>query len=124
MYLNIELDENRQLSTPGCRLTGEPPDGVTVISFRCTIEEKFNDNEILVLRTNLIDSTGINPDRVVSYITGRKKTNFVSFVPPVPISYKINTTDLSDGVFELFKLGSNEEIEMISGALTVQIRCK
>ena len=124
MYFNIELDENRQLATPGCRLTGDPPYGVTVISFRCKIEEKFTDDEILVLRTNLIDSTGINPDRVVSYITGRKKTNFVSFVPPVPIMYKMNTTDLSDGVFELFKLGSNEELEMISGAITVRIRCK
>ena len=124
MYFNIELDENRQLSTPGCTLTGSQPIGLTVVSFRCKIQEKFADNEILALKTNLIDSTGINPDRIISYITGRKKSNFISFVPPVPMTFKINTTDLSDGVFELFKVGSNEAIEMLSGAITVLIRSK
>ena len=124
MYFNIELDENRQLRTPGGELTGSPPYGVSVVSFRCKIEERLADNEILVLKSNLVDSTGINPEGILSYITGRKRTNFISFVPPVPITYKMNTTDLSDGVFQLFKLGSDEEIEMISGAITVRIKNK
>ena len=124
MYFNIELDENRQLATPGGQLTGSEPYGLAVVSFRCKMMEEFTENEILVLKTNLVDSTGINPEGIVCYITGRKKTNFVSFVPPVPITYKMNTSDLSNGVFELFKLGSNEEIEMISGAITVRIKSK
>ena len=123
MYFNIELDENRQLRTPGGQLTGEPPYSLSVISFRCKIEEKFRDNEILVLKTNLV-STVTNPDGIVSYITGRKKTNFISCVPPFPIRYKMSTSDISEGVFELFKVGTNEELEMISGAITVQMKAK
>ena len=73
MYLNIELDENRQLRTPAAIVTGDRSFGISVISFRCTLEEELEDYEILALKTNLLTSSEFNPKQILTFITGRKK---------------------------------------------------
>ena len=80
MYLNLELDENRQLKTPAARVTGDRTYGISVISFRCTLEEELEDYDILALKTNLLESSDFNPNQILNYITGRKKTNFCTIL--------------------------------------------
>ena len=122
MYLNLELDENRQLKTPAARVTGDRTYGMSVISFRCTLEEELEDYEILALKTNLLGTSDFNPNQILNYITGRKKTKFITFVPPYPITYKLGTSNLSDGSFELIKVSSGEILVMTSAAITVKLR--
>ena len=122
MYLNLELDENRQLKTPAARVTGDRTYGMSVISFRCTLEEELEDYDILALKTNLLESSDFNPNQILNYITGRKKTKFITFVPPYPITYKLGTSNLSDGFFELMKINSGEILVMTSAAITVKLR--
>ena len=73
LLVNIELDENRQLSTPAAMVTGDRSFGISVISFRCTLEEELEDYEILALKTNLLTSSEFNPKQILTFITGRKK---------------------------------------------------
>ena len=122
MYLNLELDENRQLKTPAARVTGDRTYGMSVISFRCTLEEELNDYEILALKSNLLESSDFNPNQILTFITGRKKTKFITFVPPYPITYKLGTSNLTDGFFELLKINSGEILVMTSAAITVKLR--
>ena len=89
MYLNLELDENRQLKTPAARVTGDRTYGMSVILFRCTLEEELEDYEILALKTNLLETSDFNPYQILNYITGRKKTKFITFVPPYLITCPI-----------------------------------
>ena len=121
MFFNIELDENRQLRTPVGMLTGQHPYGLAVISLRCSIEDELDDYEILALKTNLITYTAHNRQKIVSYITGRKKSRFITFVPPYPIAYKMDTRNLANGTFTLYKIRNGEEIVMTTAALTVRI---
>ena len=122
MYLNLELDENRQLKTPAARVTGDRSYGMSVISFRCTLEEELEDYEILALQTNLLPESDFNSKKILTYITGRKKTKFITFVPPFPITLKLGTSNLTNGSFELIKLISGEILVMTSAALTIKLR--
>ena len=122
MYLNIELDENRQLKTPAIMVTGDRSFGISVISFRCTLEEELEDYEILALKTNLLTSSDFNPKQILTFITGRKKTRFITFVPPYPITLKLGTSNLTNGSFELIKVNSGEILVMTNAALTVKLR--
>ena len=122
MYLNIELDENRQLKTPAIMVTGDRSFGISVISFRCTLEEELEDYEILALKTNLLTSSEFNPKQILTFITGRKKTRFITFVPPYPITLKLGTSNLTNGCFELIKVNSDEILVMTNAALTVKLR--
>ena len=122
MYLNIELDENRQLKTPAIMVTGDRSFGISVISFRCTLEEELEDYEILALKTNLLTSSEFNPKQILTFITGRKKTRFITFVPPYPITLKLGTSNLTNGSFELIKVNSGEILVMTNAALTVKLR--
>ena len=122
MYLNIELDENRQLRTPAIMVTGDRSFGISVISFRCTLEEELEDYEILALKTNLLTSSEFNPKQILTFITGRKKTRFITFVPPYPITLKLGTSNLTNGSFELIKVNSGEILVMTNAALTVKLR--
>ena len=67
MYINIEIDENRQLRTPTEMVTGDRSFGISVISFRCSLEEELEDYEILALKTNLLTSSDFN----LTFTTGR-----------------------------------------------------
>ena len=122
MYLNIELDENRQLKTPAIMVTGDRSFGISVISFRCTLEEELEDYEILALKTNLLTSSDFNPKQILTFITGRKKTRFITFVPPYPITLKLGTSNLTNGSFDLIKVNSGEILVMTNAALTVKLR--
>ena len=122
MYLNIELDKNRQLRTPAAIVTGDRSFGISVISFRCTLEEELEDYEILALKTNLLTSSDFNPKQILTFITGRKKTRFITFVPPYPITLKLGTSNLTNGSFELIKVNSGEILVMTNAALTVKLR--
>ena len=122
MYLNIELDENRQLKTPAIMVTGDRSFGISVISFRCTLEEELEDYEILALKTNLLTSSEFNPKQILTFITGRKKTRFITFVPPYPITLKLGTSNLTNGSFDLIKVNSGEILVMTNAALTVKLR--
>ena len=122
MYLNLELDENRQLRTPAAMVTGDRSYGISVISFRCTLEEELEDYEILALQTNLLSSTEFNPKQILTFITGRKKSKFITFVPPYPITLKLGTSNLTNGSFELIKLNSGEILVMTNAAITVKLR--
>ena len=122
MYLNIELDENRQLKTPAIMVTGDRSFGISVISFRCTLEEELEDYEILALKTNLLILSEFNPKQILTFITGRKKTRFITFVPPYPITLKLGTSNLTNGSFELIKVNSGEILVMTNAALTVKLR--
>ena len=122
MYLNLELDENRQLRTPAAMVTGDRSYGISVISFRCTLEEELEDYEILALQTNLLSSSDFNPKQILTFITGRKKSKFITFVPPYPITLKLGTSNLTNGSFELIKVNSGEILVMTNAALTVKLR--
>ena len=122
MYLNLELDENRQLRTPAAMVTGDRSYGISVISFRCTLEEELEDYEILALQTNLLSSSDFNPKQIVTFITGRKKSKFITFVPPYPITLKLGTSNLTNGSFELIKFNSGEILVMTNAAITVKLR--
>ena len=122
MYLNLELDENRQLKTPAARVTGDRSYGMSVISFRCTLEEELEDYEILALQTNLLPDCDFNPKKILTYITGRKKTKFITFVPPFPITLKLGTSNLTNGSFELIKLNSGQILVMTRAAMTIKLR--
>ena len=122
MYLNIELDENRQLKTPAIMVTGDRSFGISVISFRCTLEEELEDYEILALKTNLLTSSDFNPKQILTFITGRKKTRFITFVPPYPITLKLGTSNLTNGSFDLIKVNSGEILVMTNAAITVKLR--
>ena len=122
MYLNLELDENRQLRTPAAMVTGDRSYGISVISFRCTLEEELEDYEILALQTNLLSSSDFNPKQILTFITGRKKSKFITFVPPYPITLKLGTTNLTNGSFELIKFNSGEILVMTNAAITVKLR--
>ena len=122
MYLNLELDENRQLRTPAAMVTGDRSYGISVISFRCTLEEELEDYEILALQTNLLSSTEFNPKQILTFITGRKKSKFITFVPPYPITLKLGTSNLTNGFFELIKFNSGEILVMTNAAITVKLR--
>ena len=122
MYLNLEPDENRQLRTPAAMVTGDRSYGISVISFRCTLEEELEDYEILALQTNLLSSSDFNPKQIVTFITGRKKSKFITFVPPYPITLKLGTTNLTNGSFELIKFNSGEILVMTNAAITVKLR--
>ena len=122
MYLNIELDENRQLRTPAIMVTGDRSFGISVISFRCTLEEELEDYEILALKTNLLILSEFNPKQILTFITGRKKTRFITFVPPYPITLKLGTSNLTNGSFDLIKVNSGEILVMTNAALTVKLR--
>ena len=122
MYLNLELDENRQLRTPAAMVTGDRSYGISVISFRCTLEEELEDYEILALQTNLLSSSDFNPKQIVTFITGHKKSKFITFVPPYPITLKLGTSNLTNGSFELIKVNSGEILVMTNAALTVKLR--
>ena len=122
MYLNIELDENRQLRTPAIMVTGDRSFGISVISFRCTLEEELEDYEILALKTNLLILSEFNPKQILTFITGRKKTRFITFVPPYPITLKLGTSNLTNGYFDLIKVNAGEILVMTNAALTVKLR--
>ena len=122
MYLNLELDENRQLRTPAAMVTGDQSYGISVISFRCTLEEEREDQEILALQTNLLSSSDFNPKQILTFITGRKKIRFITFVPPYPITLKLGTSNLTNGSFELIKVNSGEILVMTNAAITVKLR--
>ena len=122
MYLNLELDENRQLRTPAAMVTGDRSYGISVISFRCTLEEELEDYEILALQTNLLSSSDFNPKQILTFITGRKKSKFITFVPPYPITLKLGTSNLTNGSFELIKFNSGEILVMTNAAITVKLR--
>ena len=122
MYLNLELDENRQLRTPAAMVTGDRSYGISVISFRCTLEEELEDYEILALQTNLLSSSDFNPKQILTFITGRKKSKFITFVPPYPITLKLGTSNLTNGSFELMKFSSGEILVMTNAAITVKLR--
>ena len=122
MYLNIELDENRQLRTPPAMVTGDRSFGISVISFRCKLEEELEDYEILALKTNLLTPSDFNPKQILTFITGRKKSKFITFVPPYPITSKLGTSNLTNGSFELIKFNSGEILVMTNAAITVKIR--
>ena len=122
MYLNLELDENRQLRTPAAIVTGDRSYGISVISFRCTLEEELEDYEILALQTNLLSSSDFNPKQILTFITGRKKSKFITFVPPYPITLKLGTSNLTNGSFELIKFNSGEILVMTNAAITVKLR--
>ena len=122
MYLNLELDENRQLKTPAAMVTGDRTYGMSVISFRCTLEEELEDYESLALQTNLLEESDFNPKQILTFITGRKKSKFITFVPPYPITLKLGTSNLTNGSFELKKFNSGEILVMTNAAITVKIR--
>ena len=122
MYLNLELDENRQLRTPAAMVTGDRTYGISVISFRCTLEEELEDYESLALQTNLLEESDFNPKQILTFITGRKKSKFITFVPPYPITLKLGTSNLTNGSFELKKFNSGEILVMTNAAITVKIR--
>ena len=119
MYLNLELDENRQLKTPAAMVTGDRTYGISVISFRCTLEEELEDYEILALQTNLLEESDFNPKQILTFITGRKKSKFITFVPPYPITLKLGTSNLTNGSFELIKFNSGEILVMTNAAITI-----
>ena len=79
MYLN-EIDENRQFKTSAARVTWDRSCRMSLISLRSSLEEKIEDNEIWDIKTNLRESSDFKPNRISTFITGRKKTNFCTIL--------------------------------------------
>lgn len=121
LNINITQDENRKLIGPPIRLLANKVFRLSVMSFRCVLEESLTRNKIFYLKCNIISKNETNPNQIICFISGRRGSNFLSYVPPQNISYKLTTVDLIHENFTLHSLDDHSEIEFATAALQIRI---
>ena len=122
LNINIIQDENRELIGPPIRLAENKIFRLSVMSFRCTLEEPLTVNKIFYLRCNVIVENDTNPRQIICFISGRRGSNFLSYNPPLNFSYKMSTPEFLHEHFTLHCLDDHSEIEMVTAALQIHIR--
>ena len=121
LNINIIQDENRKLIGPPIRLLANKVFRLSVMSFRCVLEESLTTNMIFYLKCNIISKNETNPHQIICFISGRRGSNFLSYVPPQNIPYKLTTKDLIHESFTLHCLDDHSEIDFITGALQIRV---
>ena len=121
LNINITQDENRQLVGPPIRLLANKVFRLSVMSFRCVLEDRLTSNKILYLKCNIISKNDTNPNQIICFISGRRGSNFLSYVPPQNISYKLTTKDFIHESFTLHCLDDHSRIDFITAALQIRI---
>ena len=121
LNINITQNENRKLIGPPIRLLANKVFRLSVMSFRCVLEESLTRNKIFYLKCNIISKNETNPNQIICFISGRRGSNFLSYVPPQNISYKLTTVDFIHENFTLHSLDDHSEIEFATAALQIRI---
>ena len=121
LNINIIQDENRKLIGPPIRLLANKVFRLSVMSFRCVLEESLTRHTIFYLKCNIISKNETNPHQIICFISGRRGSNFLSYVPPQNISYKLTTVDFIHENFTLHSLDDHSEIEFATAALQIRI---
>ena len=122
LNINIIQDENRELIGPPISLSENKIYRLSVMSFRCTLEESLTMNQIYYLRCNIIVENDTNPRQIICFISGRRGSNFLSYNPPLTFSFKMSTNQFLHEQFTLHRLDDHSEIEMVTAALQIHIR--
>ena len=121
LNINIIQDENRRLVGPPIRLLANKAFRLSVMSFRCVLEEKLTLNKILYLKCKIIAKNETNPNQIICFISGRRGSDFLSYVPPQNISYKLTTQDFLHEHFTLHNLDDHSQINFVTAALQIRI---
>ena len=121
LNINIIQDENRKLIGPPIRLLANKVFRLSVMSFRCVLEESLTRNTIFYLKCDIISKNDTNPNQIICFISGRRGSNFVSYVPPQNISYKLTTKDFIHEKFTLHNLEDHSQIDTITASLQIRI---
>ena len=121
LNINIIQNENRQLIGPPIRLIANKVFRLSVMSFRCILEENLISNKIFYLKCNVISKNDTNPNQIICFISGRRGSNFLSYVPPQNISYKLTTKEFLHENFTLHCLDDHSQINIITAALQIRI---
>ena len=121
LNINIIQDENRRLVGPPIRLLANKAFRLSVMSFRCVLEEKLTLNKILYLKCKIIAKNETNPNQIICFISGRRGSDFLSYVPPQNISYKLTTKDFLHEHFTLHNLDDHSQINFVTAALQIRI---
>ena len=121
LNINIIQDENRKLIGPPIRLLANKVFRLSVMSFRCVLEESLTRNTIFYLKCDIISKNDTNPNQIICFISGRRGSNFLSYVPPQNISYKLTTMDFIHKNFTLHSLDDHSEIDFVTAALQIRI---
>ena len=122
LNINIIQDENRELVGPPISLSENKIYRLSVMSFRCTLEESLTMNQIYYLRCNIIIENDTNPRQIICFISGRRGSNFLSYNPPLTFSFKMSTNQFLHEKSTLHRLDDHSEIEMVTAALQIHIR--
>ena len=122
LNINIIQEENRELVGPPISLSENKIYRLSVMSFRCTLEESLTMNQIYYLRCNIIVENDTNPRQIICFISGRRGSNFLSYNPPLTFSFKMSTNQFLHEQFTLHRLDDHSEIEMVTAALQIHIR--
>lgn len=120
LNINIIQDENRELVGPPIRLLADKVFRLSVMSFRCVLEERLRSNTILYLKCKIIAKNDTNPHQIICFISGRNGSNFLSYVSPQNISYQLTSKDFLHEHFTLHSLDDHSEIKMITAALQIR----
>ena len=121
LNINIIQDENRKLVGPPIRLLANKVFRLSVMSFRCVLDHQMVSNKIYYLRCKIIAKNDTNPNQIICFISGRRGSNFLSYVPPQNISYKMTTKDFLRENFTLHSLDDHSEIDFVTAALQIRI---
>ena len=121
LNINIIQDENRKLIGPPIRLLANKVFRLSVMSFRCVLEESLTRNTIFYLKCKIISQNETNPLQIICFISGRRGSNSLTYVPPQNISYKLTTIDFIHENFTLHSLDDHSEIEFSTAALQIRI---
>lgn len=121
LNINIIQDENRELVGPPIRLLANKVFRLSVMSFRCVLEERLTSNKIFYIKCKIISKNETNPNQIICFISGRNGSNFLSYVPPQNISYQLTTKDFIHEHFTLHSLDDHSQIHMVTAALQIRI---
>ena len=121
LNINIIQNENRQLIGPPIRLLANKVFRLSVMSFRCVLEENLSSNKIFYIKCNIVSKNDTNSNQIICFISGRRGSNFLSYVPPQNISYKLTTKEFLHESFTLHCLEDHSQIAFTSAALQIRI---
>ena len=94
---------------------------IAVALFICELEDTPDKSEIYCIKTNLINSSPVNPDQILCFIQVKKGQRQIMFKPGYMTPFQMATRRLADGRFYLTDLRGND-IEIVQAALQITIR--
>ena len=94
---------------------------ISVVSFRCELEDKPLKTEIYCIKSNLVKRHDLNPEQILCFMTARRGERFLSFTPYNLTPMNMATRRLVDGRFNLVNL-KDEDVAIVDAALQLNIR--